>query len=243
MRNNTKSAETLIDEFNALPSNEQALYRIGQADFLRTDLRRKPNLKTGQTPASVFTSFAGSPAQRQLLKGVFENAEDFRKFDQLMQREGIFSDTLKAVNVGDAREAALQQAFTLGELPQVLAVFGTDALFVKSRNRFALLNLIQSAFTKPKQFRARFRSPETARLTIGENAKTVLDEMIGVLEARQALPGISQRIVTDLKRMKRVAQLPPERMYKWLKDEKNRRRLYAFGTAAAVAEEAGQEQQ
>jgi hypothetical protein len=65
--------------------------------------------------------------------------------------------------------------------------------------------------------------------------------MISVLEAKQALPGVAEQTAAQLKRMRRVAALPPEKMYNWLKDAKNRRKVYAFGTAAAVVEEAGLE--
>jgi hypothetical protein len=153
-----------------------------------------------------------------------------------MNREGVFSDTAKAVNIDDARQVMLQQAFSLGELPQVIGTASNDALFAASGNRFAIVNLIQNALTKPKQFIARHRAPETARLVLGTAAKDAINEMLTVLRAHP-----DAQTAGMIKRMSRVALMPPRKLAQWVRVEKNRRALYGLGTAASAVEQAALE--
>ena len=143
-----KSIDTVIDEFAVFSDSERSLARLGVGEHMKIELNRRANTKTGMTPASVFTIFAGSPAHRQFLRSIFETTDDFRRFEKLIQREGVLGDTVKAVNVDDVRDVALQQAFALGDLPEIITGMGTDALFARSGNRFAVLRLIQQAFTQ-----------------------------------------------------------------------------------------------
>jgi len=233
----TKSAETLAAEFGKLNANEQALYRIGAADYLRSKIRAKPDLKSGETPSSVYTTFAGSPAHRDLLKTIFENEGDFAAFNKLMDRENTFSDTLKATNVGDATERLMQHAYSSGRFTEQLARMSTDALYAASGNRYAMLGLIQNAVVHPGQFLRSFQSAEAARLSLGQNAQATIREMLNVLEAKRAINGPAVNGL--VRKMGRIAEMPPRKMYNWLKDEKHRRQLYTLGTAAVVAEQHG----
>lgn len=240
--NNKVGLEQVIDDFGKLNPAEQTYFKVSYGETLRNELRRRPNSKSGQTPPSVFSAFAGNPAQQQLLRIIFDSSEDFRLFDRLIQREGVFSDTVKAVNIDDARELALQQSFSLGELPEAIAGIGTDALFVKSGNRFAALRLIQQAFTAPKQLIARLRASKTAKQILGVEAKAAIQEMIDVLKAQNARPGISQKAIKIPKDILNAARMPADKLIDWLSVEKNRRALYAFGTMAVVVEEANEEE-
>ena len=225
-----KSAEAALAEFNAMTAYEKSLARIGVGEKMVIELDRRPNTKTGETPSSVHTTFVGSPAQKELMKGIFENERDYANFMKLSEQERAFNETLSAVNVSNSTEVALQRAFQMGNAAEVIASMSTDVLFSISGNRFAYINLLKQLFTQPKQFFARLSADKTASLTLDRQAVAVANEIIRVLEAKQQKASIPKELYT-------AAKLENQKMWKWLQSERNRRILLESAALAAVAEQ------
>ena len=145
------------------------------------------------------------------------------------------------VNVGDAIELKLQQAYALGDLPEVSATIGNDLLFATSGNRFAIMNLIRTAFSEPGQVGAIYRASDTAKLTLGSDAVKTLQEIIDVLgrqNARAAKRKDARSVINIPKTLVRATTMPPQKMFNWLKNSRNRNAFLRYATMAAVAEDA-----
>lgn len=221
---NTKGVETLIEEFNLLSKTDQSLYRLGAADYLRGAIRSGKDTAKAKQASSVITSFTGGPAHRELLSTIFEDANQFKMFEALVEKERTFSRTAEATTVSEGAEVRMQELLRKGNRPEKIAAMATDALFAANNNRFAVLRLIQDTFKLVGKKGARKKAEGQAGILFDpKDAKSQMQEMINI-------------VGSSPKSIQIAMKMSDTKLINWLRSKQNRRALLEFGARAAVIE-------